>query len=57
MSKLIFVKYLESTEIWHMWYLKHTDLDFDVNDFYEIFADRLGPNWSQSQKWSDFIEM
>ena len=57
MSKLIFVKYLESTEIWHMWYVKHTDLDFDVNDFYEIFDDRLGPNWFQSQKWSDFIQM
>ena len=58
MSKIDFVKYLSPgfIEIWHIWYFKYADLNFNVkNNFYETFTTcqtQIGP----IIKSTEFIE-
>ena len=48
----------EFIEIWHIWYFKYTNLDFNVkNDFLSHIYQLLAPNWSQNEKHSEFIEI
>ena len=71
MSKIIFMKYhlfgpkcsqnqkcSGFIEIWHMWYFKYLDLDFDVKNYFlsDIYQ-LLGPNWSQNEQCSESIEI
>ena len=48
----------EFIEIWHIWYFKYVDLNFNVkNDFLSNMCQLLSPNWCQNEKCSEFIEI
>ena len=52
------LKCSEFTEIWHIWYFKYVDLNFNVkNDFLSNMCQLLGPNWFQNEKCSEFTEI
>ena len=72
MLKMIFIEYLPPVRpklapklkmlriYWYLahWYFKYLDLDFDVkNYFLSNIYQLLGPNWSQNEKCSEFIEI
>ena len=50
-------KYAEFIGIFHIWYFKYADLEFNLkNDFLSNTDQLLGPNWSHKEKHSKFIE-